>query len=87
MGNLMRFLVGQTEASAAALSQRHRLVSGIVVRVDGSQVLVNIGGQSTACQPTLGLPLQSGDQVWVRLSTGQPMVVGVGTRNEGVTGA
>lgn len=85
MAGLMRFLMAQTEQTAAALTRRNQLVSGIVVRQDGSQVLVNIGGQSIGCQPTLGLPLQSGDQVWVRRGLGQPQICGIQGRNGEVT--
>jgi len=85
MANLARFLVAQTEAAARAVSRGGGLVSGIVLRLDGSQVMVNIGGQTVACQPTAGLPLLAGDQVWVRQGSHQPMIVGVGTRNNEVS--
>lgn len=85
-GNLIRFLVARTERVAEALTRRDALTSGIVVRLDGAQVLVNIGGQTVGCQPTLGLPLQAGDQVWVQRSLGQPRIMGVQSRNGEVSG-
>lgn len=84
MAQLLRFLVGQTEVSAAALARRQQLVSGIVLRVEGAQVQVNVAGQTLGCLATLGLPLLVGDQVLVRQGFGQPMIVAVGPRNSEV---
>lgn len=86
MASLIRYLVARTATVAENLNRRNQLTSGIVVRLDGGQVLVNIGGQIVGCQPTLGLPLQAGDQVWVRRSLGQPQVVGVQGRNSEIAG-
>ena len=85
MAGLTNFIVAQTEASARRLSAKHPVVSGIILRRDGAQFLVNVGGQTMACAPALGLPLLPGDQVLVRVGFGQPAIVATSSRNEGVT--
>lgn len=81
MASLTRFLVARTATVTENFNRRNALTSGIVVRLDGGQVIVNVGGQSLACQPTLGLPLQAGDSVWVRRGLGQPQIAGYQGRN------
>ena len=85
MATLAGFLVDRTAWAAEQAGRRDRLVAGIVVRADGGQFLVNVGGQTVAAQPVLGLPLLPGDQVWLQYGLGQPKILGVGSRNSEVT--
>ncbi len=84
MASLARYFHVRSKLVAEAHERQSHLFSGIVVRHDGAQVIVNIGGQSYGCQPTLGLPLLAGDQVFVRLGLGQPQVIGLQSRNSEV---
>lgn len=84
MPSLGAFLVAQTEASARGHARRSQLVSGVVVRFDGGQAIVTVGGQTFGAQPTLAQPLLRGDRVWISMGFGQPKVVGLQGRDEGV---
>lgn len=84
MASLARYFAVRSKLVAEAQNRQNHLYSGIVVRHDGAQVIVNIGGQSYGCQPTLGLPLLAGDSVWVRIGFGAPLIMGVQSRSSEV---
>lgn len=85
MPSLAQFILAQTQAQARAQSQRHALVSGLVLRLDGGQVLVNVGDRTLAAQPILGQQLQAGDRVWLQMGSGQPRIIGLQGRDNEVT--
>lgn len=81
----MKFLRVQTEVAARAVGRRSQLISGVVVRHDGGQVIVVAGAQSFGAQPIVAIPLIPGDRVWLQMGHGQPKVIGLQSRDEGVS--